>query len=906
MSRRLVGLALALALLGLPGCGQEGAVRVLSTTRLRRAVVEEVFRYHGVIEPRDKVAVKSPFDTSLLEWVEHGTSVLAGQVVARVDATPHERELLVLEAALQQASGELDEAQLDLRTRRLEWDERIRAATMRLRRARVAHEALVRGRDVVQILRKTRDQEIDRVRLARLGRDLEAQRPQVEKGFVSAAELEDLQAEITQLELAIDRRALELQVLHLGPRREQVADRALEVAQAGAEVEKVRERGRSQVRMAEGPVARAKDSIEEIEEQIAERRQEVADCSLVAPAPGAFLQNREAGNMWIQVKLDVGARVWSAFPVGWVATGGTCRVRFWVPEAHLPRLVVGRPLRFRVVADQRRLYPAALAEVSRVASFKTDDPVQVRWVEAVADITLPPEDYGSIQPGLNAVVELVDSSRDEVPALPVEALRGRGVLLADGRRRDLELGRVGMELVEVLGGGLLPGEEVVLPAPPAGVGRVVAVTRGELVETYEDTGTLAADGQQTLYNNESEEWRTKITAMAEEGSEVTTGAVCVELDPGEFRNQIESLQEELAQAEAGLEKADIESAGALAAQTEAVAVTRAKLEWQAAKRRALGAGSASEEKAKAAAKLAELQVDADALGKKLAVTRELAGRGFAGQREVDELEERALRAGAAVEVAALEAELVAQGATESERELARLEEEDTAAVLAHQEAVMLGLVEQRAVRLRTARARLEAKRRDLDRRRRQLEGYTLRAGRAGTVVYLTHAEEGEVSKFETGSFARRGEAVVAVADLSRSRIEGLVSEEVAYRVRPGQEAMFWLPSFPEERFAATVIEKGRLPEEIPDGAGEQGFAVVLRVEQHSARLQPGVRVRFEVVLDRLEDALLVPLTAVRSQDGEDLVTMEDQEVRRVEVAGRDRTHAAVRAGLAEGERVRVP
>jgi multidrug resistance efflux pump len=893
-------------LLALGGCGSASKTQEEGPTiSLEPRIIQEVFRYHGRLKPTQRIQIRSPFDSTLLSWEEHGRRVEKGQVVARVDATPHEQELLVLDAERVKSQGELEEANFNLEATRASQIEEIRKARMRLARAEVSYQSLVRGRDWVGILRMTREQEVDQKKLARLKREVKLQAPQVEKGFVSQQEIDNLHGEIRQLELGIRRRSLDLELLQKGPEADRVADKALEVAKAKAQVKKAQDRAKAQERLAAGPEKRALEAIEEIDKQIKKRREEIAKCQIMAPQAGVF--QRAQGGFFTSERLDVGMRAWSFAPIGWITTGGECQIEFWVPEAHLPLLHPEKELTFQVVADQRQSYPARLLSVAQVASLKAEDPRKVRWLAVRASILLPPEQYGPIKPGLNVIVVLAEETKEKVPSLPARTLTGESVTLAGGELRSLEIGRVGLEYLEVRG-GLLPGEAVRLLRLDGAEGstRVAAVKRGDLVETYEESGVLSADSQQVLYANEVRDWRTKINWMAPEGSEVTTGAVCVKFDPGDFANEISSLEDEVAQLQASLDKVEVESQATVNALTETIRVDEARLDWVRSKRKVIMAGSSPEEKAKAQAKLAELEVDAKGLAKKLEVTRKMAGKGFAGSQEVEELEERTLQAKARVEVAALELELVNQGAATSERELARLEEEDVAAQLAFTRAELERGRRRREITLATANASLAAKQQDLKRRKYQLAGYHLRAGRGGVVVYRTHSENGEKIKFKSGSFARRSEGVVAVADLSRSRIEGLVSEEVAWRVKPGQEARFWLPSFPEERYQAEVVHLGGAPQEIPDGAGEQGFEVSLKVLKRSARLQPGMRVRFEIVLEKLPDQLQVPLVALRSEQGKTLVTMQDGQVRGIKIGGRDREFAAVLEGLREGEKVRVP
>lgn len=902
------GAAGALALGGLvalggAGCGQGDARREVLTVAVERRPVVERFRFRGRLRPKTRTAVKSPFDSTLLTRADHGRPVRAGEVVATVDPVPHQRSLEVLQAELETARSDLVLARLEVDERRTQLEGGLASARRAVERAKVSLRALVRGRDVVGILRQTLKLELDRKTLARLERELADQAPYVAKGFVSKAEVADLENRIESMRLGLEKGAADLALLKAGPTDDKVADRALNVAVAEAKVRRAQADLVSGMAKVEGQLGRAEKRVAELERQEAERLEKIAACSMVAPADGVFL----ASEVWMWgTQVQVGGRAWADVPVGHVAEGGTLIVVFPVGERHLDLVPVGTRLKVVPVADRRSSFDAVVDKVDRVAHFDDDDPVGVRWLEVTAALEVGPEQYGPLRPGASVEVERIRGEGEETLALPSGALAGGGVRLPDGSFRPVELGRVGLDWAEVVS-GLLPGERVALPGAETRVVRRAEVTRGDLVESYEENGTLAAGSQEILYNNWGQDWRTKITWLIDEGSEVEAGTVCVKLDPGDLENEIESKREGVALAEAQREKSRAEAASALEAKDDALVVARSNVDFLEANLVLLRAGKSAEEKARLEADLAALRVDEASAAEKLKVTREMAGKGLAGAQEAAKAEETWLRARNAAKVKQLELELARMGSTESELTLAEMDLDDARAKVASLEAERAALARRQQLEGEREDANLRSKQQDLARKQLQLRRYDLAPARAGTVVYRRHRNDtGQEEPYKAGSFARRGAGIVTVADLSDSKVEGLVSEEIAWRVKVGQPARFWLPSFPEERYAAKVVALGHLPRQIPDSDGERGLEIELAVEQSSRRLQPGVRVRFEVELARLEGALLVPLGAVRERDGVAWVEDSRGQRREVEVLGRDRNHAALAGGVEVGEVVHVP
>ena len=142
--------------------------------------------------------------------------------------------------------------------------------------------------------------------------------------------------------------------------------------------------------------------------------------------------------------------------------------------------------------------------------------------------------------------------------------------------------------------------------------------------------------------------------------------------------------------------------------------------------------------------------------------------------------------------------------------------------------------------------------------------------------------------------------------MSSLEIEIDVNESYINRVEPDQPVVATLDAYPDWRIPARVIA-------IIPTADRQKATVKVRVgfDQLDPRILPemGVKVAFQsnaAAGETRARAVLVPRSAVRSREGQDIVFVveNDRAVRRaVQVAARNGDEVTLSAGLTSGERV---
>jgi HlyD family secretion protein len=160
----------------------------------------------------------------------------------------------------------------------------------------------------------------------------------------------------------------------------------------------------------------------------------------------------------------------------------------------------------------------------------------------------------------------------------------------------------------------------------------------------------------------------------------------------------------------------------------------------------------------------------------------------------------------------------------------------------------------------TAEAELVAARVAVENARIALEDTAVRAPVDGTILGK-RVERGQVISSPTTDVGG-GTLLMSMADLDRVRVRTRVDETDIGKLAPGMEAQISVASFPGRRFTGT-IEKIE-----PQATVEQNvtlFPVLIALPNEEHLLRPGMNVeaRFEVA--RRDDALTVPVTALRTE-----------------------------------------
>jgi len=185
----------------------------------------------------------------------------------------------------------------------------------------------------------------------------------------------------------------------------------------------------------------------------------------------------------------------------------------------------------------------------------------------------------------------------------------------------------------------------------------------------------------------------------------------------------------------------------------------------------------------------------------------------------------------------------------------------------------------RRARLAAATEEVASARAGVDQAQTELDRTVIRAEIPGIIVRLA-VEEGE--NVLAGDLYNRGSAVVTIADLGRMEAHILVDETEVVHVRPGQSAKVEVDAFPDVEIPGKVVEVGNSAYDAgPLGSQEaKDFRVKILLEDPPESLRPGLSARAEIVTDRRESALSVPIEALVLRDPDEQARARERKDRR--------------------------
>jgi len=133
-----------------------------------------------------------------------------------------------------------------------------------------------------------------------------------------------------------------------------------------------------------------------------------------------------------------------------------------VPENDIGRIRLGQEVMIKVNAVLDRSYKGVIREIALAAKEKKEWRRSGDGVEFEVRIEITDQD-AQVKPGMSSIVDIITDKRERVLALQQEFVEKNGnayqVTLADGKKREVQVGVQNAELFEIRG-GLQEGEKV--------------------------------------------------------------------------------------------------------------------------------------------------------------------------------------------------------------------------------------------------------------------------------------------------------------------------------------------------------------------------------------------------------------------------------------------------------------
>jgi HlyD family secretion protein len=221
------------------------------------------------------------------------------------------------------------------------------------------------------------------------------------------------------------------------------------------------------------------------------------------------------------------------------------------------------------------------------------------------------------------------------------------------------------------------------------------------------------------------------------------------------------------------------------------------------------------------------------------------------------------------------------------------------------------LTADRAVNKAKIESKVEASKKadyDVKRAESALAKMTLPAPATGMISLISTWRPGGEAPFKPGDRAWAGAPIAELPDVSTLRVSARADETERGRLALNETVSAQLDAIPDRQFTGKIEQISTIAT-IDFSAGwpiPRNFNLVIALDQADARLKPGMTVQLTVVVDRVPDALTIPVEASFQKSGQTVAYVwqgaKFQE-RVIEVKRRSRDRILVAKGLSAGDRV---
>ncbi|WP_409348094.1 efflux RND transporter periplasmic adaptor subunit [Paenibacillus gyeongsangnamensis] len=211
--------------------------------------------------------------------------------------------------------------------------------------------------------------------------------------------------------------------------------------------------------------------------------------------------------------------------------------------------------------------------------------------------------------------------------------------------------------------------------------------------------------------------------------------------------------------------------------------------------------------------------------------------------------------------------------------------------------------------LEQAKIDFELKREELNKLENTINGAKLTAPYSGTIVSVA---------LQKGDTAKAYDTVATIADLSQLTVAATLSQDDLKRVVPGMEAVVDINGAGQQKGKVLQLpvpkaDSGGNPNGIPGGNGQTKKPdsidnyLIVQLDSFPPGLARGTQLSVAVIIQRKENAVTIPLAALRSYAGRNYVqVVDDQGGKRevdVEVGQQTATDVEILKGLSPGQKV---
>jgi multidrug resistance efflux pump len=218
---------------------------------------------------------------------------------------------------------------------------------------------------------------------------------------------------------------------------------------------------------------------------------------------------------------------------------------------------------------------------------------------------------------------------------------------------------------------------------------------------------------------------------------------------------------------------------------------------------------------------------------------------------------------------------------------------------------------QAEARLKSAQAQFALQQRQNKDLNEQLEKCIIRAKKPGLVVYGGGRDDmvyyGGEERIREGASVRERQAIITIPDLTRMVVNVKIPETYIKKVAKQQKTRITVDAFPDKVLEGEVTKVGVLPNSQDRWMNPdlKVYLTQITIAGTHDWVKPGMSAKVEILVDRLEDVVFVPIQSIVPEDGKQLCHVVrgggNTERREVEIGQFNDEFVEVRRGLKEGD-----
>ena len=193
---------------------------------------------------------------------------------------------------------------------------------------------------------------------------------------------------------------------------------------------------------------------------------------------------------------------------------------------------------------------------------------------------------------------------------------------------------------------------------------------------------------------------------------------------------------------------------------------------------------------------------------------------------------------------------------------------------------------------------------------KQITKCKLYAPSDGLVVYANDANKmfgSSQPQIEEGATVRERQAIFSLPDVTKMQVNTKVHESQIHKIEPGQKARIRIEAFAEQEIPGTVMEVAPLADATSFFSSDvKVYSTKVRIDGVIPNIKPGMTANVEILVDKIQDGLCVPVSAILPIKDKEFVTVKVNDTfprREITVGKSDDKFVEITKGLKAGDLV---